>query len=243
MSQQFFPKLWLILFPFSLLQILAPVLQDGSENLLRQELGDALMEMLLDVLVHSEGPRIRDHISHGEVDLCEISQQLANHILCICTAFAGSYLNSDTGNFPITTRICEATKVYKSLFHPISLLAKVVHNLALSLLKWKDLLKPSGEECEELDCDRNKSAAHFPNVSRALQAVIMISTIFTEESLTKILPCQFDLDNIDTFFPRCLQILDTASFPTLFRSKGELEIAMLLHRIVQHGTVTFEQAR
>lgn len=243
MSQQFCPKLWLILFPFSLLQILAPVLQDGSENLLRQELGDALMEMLLDVLVHSEGPRIRDHISHGEVDLCEISQQLANHILCICIAFAGSYLNSDTSNFPITTRICEATKVYKSLFHPISLLAKVVHNLALSLLKWKDLPKPSVEECEELDCDRNKSAAHFPNVSRALQAVIMISTIFTEESLTKILPCQFDLDNIDTFFPRCLQILDTASFPTLFRSKGELEIAMLLHRIVQHGTVTFEQAR
>ena len=84
-------------------------------------------------------------------------------------------------------------KFTSPFFHPVSLLAKVVHNLALSLMKWKDLPKPSGEECEELDCDRNKSAAHFPNVSRGLQAVIMISTIFTEESLTKILPCQFIL--------------------------------------------------
>lgn len=222
-------------------EILAPVLQDGTENLLRQELGDALMEMLLDVLVHSEGPRIRDRISHGEVDLQQISQQLANHILCICIAFVGSYLNSDAGNFPITSRICETAKVYKSLFHPISLLAKVVHNLAFLLLKWKDLPKPSAEEFDILECDGNKSTAKFPNMSRALQAVIMASTILSGESLSKMLPCQFDLDNTDTFFQGCLQILDTASFPTLFRPKGELEIAILLRSIVQRGKVTFEQ--
>jgi len=42
-------------------------LDDGSTNKLVQELGAPHMEMLLDLLVHPEGPRLRDHISHGEV--------------------------------------------------------------------------------------------------------------------------------------------------------------------------------
>ena len=42
-------------------------LDDGSTNQLVQELGAPYMEMLLDLLVHPEGPRLRDHISHGEV--------------------------------------------------------------------------------------------------------------------------------------------------------------------------------
>jgi len=42
-------------------------LEDGSPNGLVEELGAPCMEMLLDLLVHPEGPRLRDRISHGEV--------------------------------------------------------------------------------------------------------------------------------------------------------------------------------
>ena len=42
-------------------------LEDGSPNALVEELGPPYMEMLLDLLIHPEGPRLRDRISHGEV--------------------------------------------------------------------------------------------------------------------------------------------------------------------------------
>ena len=43
------------------------LLEDGSSNALVAELGIPYMEMLLDLLIHPEGPRLRDRISHGEV--------------------------------------------------------------------------------------------------------------------------------------------------------------------------------
>ena len=42
-------------------------LEDGKDNGLVEELGAPCMEMLLDLLIHPEGPRLRDRISHGEV--------------------------------------------------------------------------------------------------------------------------------------------------------------------------------
>lgn len=47
--------------------MLAKSLEDGSPNGLVEELGAPYMEMLLDLLIHPEGPRLRDRISHGEV--------------------------------------------------------------------------------------------------------------------------------------------------------------------------------
>ena len=229
-------------------QILSPVLQDGSENLLRQEIGDTHVEMLLDILVHSEGPRIRDHISHGEVDLHEISQPSANHILCICVAFAGLYIypnrksHQNDSALRLVERICETAKAYKSLFHPISLLAKTVRELALSFLKWQDLPKPFGEEFDTLEGDGGKWTVKFPDVETALQMLIS-STSLPGDDFSKPLQWQFDLDQIDTFVQGCVEILDATSCSTLFRPKGEMEVALLLRSIAQHGNVISEQAR
>ncbi|XP_078349682.1 endoplasmic reticulum membrane-associated RNA degradation protein-like [Oculina patagonica] len=227
-------------------EILSPVLQDGSENLLRQEIGDSHLEMLLDILVHSEGPRIRDHISHGEVDLREISQQLANHILCICVAFAGLYIypehkhgNYDSA-FPLVERICETAKAYKSLFHPISLLAKTLQKLALSLLKWQDLPKPFGEEFDSLEGYSGKPSVKFPDVEKALQ-LLMTSVSSSTDNLFKVSQWNFDFNQIDTFVQGCVEILDAAPCLTLFRPKGEIEVALLLRSIAQHGKVISEQ--
>ena len=44
-------------------------LEDGRPNALVKELGTPYMEMLLDLLIHPEGPRLRDRISHGEVGM------------------------------------------------------------------------------------------------------------------------------------------------------------------------------
>ena len=203
--------------------------------------------MLLDILVHSEGPRIRDHISHGEVDLREISQQSANHILCICVAFAGLYIYPDcnshvNNNFPLIETICETAKTYKSVFHPISLLSKTVQELCLSFLKWQDLPEPFGEEFDSLENDGSKWIVKFPDVEKALQ-VLMESVSLPDDSLSKVLQWKFDFIPIETFVQGCVQILDSAQCLTLFRPKGEMEVVLLLRSFVQHGNVISKQAR
>ena len=200
--------------------------------------------MLLDILVHSEGPRIRDHISHGEVDLHEISQQSANHILCICVAFAGlyiypSYKSHNDNSFPLVERICKTAKTYKSVFHPISLISKTVRELCLSFLKWQDLPKPFGEEFDSFESD---SSVKFPDVEEALQ-MLMESISLPGDGLSKVPEWQFDFGQIETFVQDCVQILDSGQYPTLFRPKGEMEVALLLRSIVQHGNVISDQAR
>lgn len=70
---------------------MAPLLPDGTENQFRKEIGDEYLQMLLDILVYTDGPRLRDRISHGEVDLDFIPSEISNHILCICVAFASHF--------------------------------------------------------------------------------------------------------------------------------------------------------
>ena len=131
------------------------------------------MELLLYILVHQEGPRIRDHISHGEVNLQEISQESANHILCLCIAFAGLYLYPDKINqvngdylFPISKRICEIARSYKSRFHPVSLARKTVCKLTLSLLKWQDLPNPFLDEFSGLESSDGKLSTQIADATR-----------------------------------------------------------------------------
>lgn len=223
------------------------MLPDGSENLLRQEIGDEYLEMLLDVLVHSEGPRIRDHISHGEVDLSEISQDLANHVLCICIAFLGLYNFPDKNSHgcrhrTVPGQIYDAVRQYKSLFHPISLLTMSVHNAALSLSNWHNLPKPSEEEFKNLtgsQCDE-KWIDRFGATMEALCQ--WMESVLTEHG-HKLLPCKFGVDNVSVFVEVVEEILNVGKFTTLYRPKDEIAITALLRSIIQHISVISEQVR
>lgn len=207
------------------------------------------MEMLLDVLVHPEGPRIRDHISHGEVDLCEISQESANHILCICIAFAGLYINPDKNRcdennpFPVTGRICEAAKTYKSIFHPIFLLTKTLGEVAVSFLKWHNLPRPLEKEFDILENSSDKLKGELITGARKSFQGLTASVSLPVEDVFKLLPCQFDVEQVNAFVKVVVQILNIGPFPTLFRPKGEMEITLILRSIAQHGKAISEQAR
>ena len=50
--------------------------------------------LLLDMLRYPEGPRFRDRISHGEIDLDKVDLEVASHILNVCAAFACYCLNA-----------------------------------------------------------------------------------------------------------------------------------------------------
>lgn len=214
---------------------------------MRQEIGDEYLEMLLDILVHSEGPRIRDHISHGEVDLSEVSQELANHVLCICIAFLGSYIFPDKTSHgcihqSVTGQICDAVRQYKSLFHPISLLTMSVHNATLSLLNWHNLPKPAEEEFNNLT--GNQCVKKWIDcLGASMETFCQWMESILAEHLHKLLPCKFGVNNVNVFVEVVKEILNVGKFTTLYRPKDEMAITALLRSIIQHTNVISEQVR
>ena len=56
----------------------------------------ALQSLLLDCLVYPLGPRVRDRVSHGEVDLSLASLRvIAQHLICVCCALT-THLRPDS---------------------------------------------------------------------------------------------------------------------------------------------------
>lgn len=80
--------------------------------------------MLLDLLVYPEGPRLRDHISHGEVDLRDLPPSLAAALLTLSLALASKYTEFALHNDLLL--IHTMTSSYQPIFHPVALLRNQV---------------------------------------------------------------------------------------------------------------------
>ena len=85
--------------------------------------------ILLDILTYPEGPRVRDHLSHGEMDISAFPASLANHILCVCAALCLAFTDSCSASLtrmPLMHKIHQDSLAYQSQFHPITQLKKEV---------------------------------------------------------------------------------------------------------------------
>ncbi|XP_072266356.1 endoplasmic reticulum membrane-associated RNA degradation protein [Pyxicephalus adspersus] len=126
-------------------EILAKHLNDVSDNKVPDALGEPAMEFLWDILNHQEGPRVRDHLSHGEIQLSEFPRQIANDLLSFSIVLL--YNHSNHNHFDKETAILcpliDAVGSYQSRFHPIVLLQKQVLQCIESLQKWCLLPSPS----------------------------------------------------------------------------------------------------
>ncbi|XP_064403083.1 endoplasmic reticulum membrane-associated RNA degradation protein-like isoform X1 [Halichondria panicea] len=125
-------------------EMLSPLLPSGEANKLISEIGANKMEMLLDVLVYSEGPRVRDRISHGEVEFGRLSRVLANHMLCLAMLFAAQYcLNKDLlRQSPLVRSLLSIEAGYVSIFHPLSMLKQELLQLLSTMNDWENIPKP-----------------------------------------------------------------------------------------------------
>ncbi|XP_039292310.1 endoplasmic reticulum membrane-associated RNA degradation protein [Nilaparvata lugens] len=96
-------------------------------------LGENLLEMLRDAFVYMDGPRIRDKISHGEVDLQDINHALCNHVLSMALGVM-MVLSQEEG----VIEQC-LLETYLSRAHPSSCLRRVMDTGLVCLLNWPDL--------------------------------------------------------------------------------------------------------
>lgn len=161
-------------------EILAEKISDTKTNRVRAVIGDSLTEMLQDIFVHQNGPRIRDKFSHGECDLCDVTHTLTNHIICatlalilkakeeeqsvkdisgICSTMEDlgdkvkicqSSSSSSETMLELENIIRDAGKRYASKFHSSSLLKNSIVKVAYKLMEWKTYPRP--DKVEKLRC-------------------------------------------------------------------------------------------
>ena len=215
------------------MQILSPTLEDGiAANALRKEIGDTRVELLLDLLVHAEGPRVRDHISHGELELVIIPKELASYIICVCVSFAALYQlksGKDQERTEVVTEIMSRANNYESIFHPIAVLRRKTRELVDSLSKWRYFPKPEDEEFAELAVYNEWDSS--PVTREVFQTICSVLTLHLH---TNCLGANSPLvtSKIEDVLKLVKNVLDR-HLSTLYCPKSQLELVGLLRNIVQ----------
>lgn len=197
------------------------------------------MEMLLDILLHQEGPRLRDHISHGEVNLCDFPKDFANHILFISVAFCQKFWSNKefapgVSRFP---EISQAVQSYSSIFHPLSCLRREHLSYINGLLQWKNLPRPSHEEFLYHSCE-NLCGGTF---SEIIIGLILKNYDSQSPKLFQAMTEERDFPCNEAVLQKALKILKNSTLCTLFRQRRELEIVALLRNIVNKCSLTSGQ--
>ncbi|XP_075718808.1 endoplasmic reticulum membrane-associated RNA degradation protein isoform X3 [Rhinoderma darwinii] len=167
-------------------EILAKHLNDGSHNRLPGSLGEPAMEFLWDILNHQEGPRVRDHLSHGEILLCEFPKQFASELLGFSIMLIRKHLEQDSfdkKDLVVLYPLIDAAESYQSRFHPIALVQRQVLQCRESLQKWDLLPNPSLEyPSETKELQDNVDPAFCSDIEKILSHLhLQANTCFIKD--------------------------------------------------------------
>ena len=199
---------------------------DGTPNALRHEVSDHAVEILYDLLVHVQGPRIRDHLSHGELSCCAFTRELASHILSVGVGFCLRYIGPEyIPQVPnLLTTLIQEFNTYTSIFHPISLLKHEILEAADSLEQWTNLPAPNhGESCLDAWKEDTKMQLTLGSYRRILLHLASVLLGETEVASEVVKPSGKITASIGVVLqkPVC----------TLYRSRPDMEIVTLLRNI------------
>uniref|UniRef100_A0A670YQ47 DUF4209 domain-containing protein n=1 Tax=Pseudonaja textilis TaxID=8673 RepID=A0A670YQ47_PSETE len=110
-------------------EILAKQLNNEEMNQLPIVLGESAMEFLWDFLNHQEGPRVRDHLSHGEINLNHFPREIANSMLSFSITLLCRFSQDDLTSIKehkSLKLLMTCANNYCTKFHPITQLKKQV---------------------------------------------------------------------------------------------------------------------
>jgi hypothetical protein len=240
-------------------QILSPELANGTPNKLLQFLEPCYIELLLDIFVHPESSRLRDHLSHGEVDIFDFPKYLANHVLCIAIAFCLRFCPEDTsgidcfsgrdcfseldghfGQLDNFSEISITVQDYRSIFHPFSCFQRELSTLICSLLEWKNLAQPNEDEFQE-NCSED---LYDKTAWERIINTILQQTSFAKSSaeMADRYTSQEERSVCDEEVLKImLSLLDDCELNTLFRPRYELEVILVLRQVAGHCLQTSHQ--
>nr|XP_014993227.1 endoplasmic reticulum membrane-associated RNA degradation protein isoform X4 [Macaca mulatta] len=210
-------------------EILAKHLNDGKINQLPLFLGEPAMEFLWDFLNHQEGPRIRDHLSHGEINLHEFSKETTNQLLAFSVVlllrFVDEGLLSVFKEKASVELLISLAEGYSSRCHPVFQLKKQVLSCEESIRVWALLPFPKELIWEAVRLEDNSET----NACHSLITKMMDELYHHMPEDHCVLK---DLDHLPTeTWPQLLRELCSTPVRTLFCPRIVLEVLVVLRSI------------
>ncbi|XP_036920728.1 endoplasmic reticulum membrane-associated RNA degradation protein isoform X2 [Sturnira hondurensis] len=213
-------------------EILAKHLSDGKLNQLPLLLGEPAMEFLWDFLNHQEGPRLRDHLSHGEVSFPSfpkgVAAQPLSFSIVLLLRFLGEDVASELKERAAVQPLVRTAAAYSARFHPAALLRKQVLGCEKCIRCWSLPPLPNGAGGEAARLEENSE------ISACNSLIIKIMG-----ELYGHIPENHrvfgDLEDIPVErWPQLLPGLCSIRVPTLFWPRAALEVLTLLRGISSH---------
>ncbi|XP_072712387.1 endoplasmic reticulum membrane-associated RNA degradation protein [Ciconia boyciana] len=208
-------------------EMLAKRLDNEEVNQLPAVLEEPAMEFLWDFLNHQEGPRIRDRLSHGEINLEAFPREVANQIVAFAVTLLCRFSDEDMCAFKehmVIKPLMNCASCYHSRFHPISRLKKQVLECMKSIHLWPELPTVPEEYVRTIKgLEGNAEANTF---------ILMISEIISQ--LQQYMPqsCCSSGDPINSVLTeRLLNELCDMRICTLYSPRPVLEILVVLRKI------------
>ncbi|NXC45458.1 EMARD protein, partial [Penelope pileata] len=191
-------------------------------------MASALKEFLWDFLNHQEGPRIRDHLSHGEINLKAFPREIANQIVAFAITLLCRFSDEeDVVAFKehlVIKPLMNCASCYRSRFHPISLLKKQVLECVKSIHLWPELPTVSEEHIQAIK--------GLEGNTEASTLILKMAEILSQ--LQRYLPqnCYSSDDPISTVVTERLLIeLCGMHTCTLYSPRPVLEVLVVLRKI------------
>ncbi|XP_071405587.1 endoplasmic reticulum membrane-associated RNA degradation protein isoform X1 [Pithys albifrons albifrons] len=208
-------------------EMLAKYLDSEEINQLPVVLGEPAMEFLWDFLNHQEGPRIRDRLSHGEINLQAFPRAVANQIVAFAITLLCRFSDEDMLSFKehmVINPLMDCASCYQSRFHPISRLKKQVLECMKSIHSWSKLLTVPEEQVQTIKgLEENAEASTL---------ILMLSEIASQ--LLQYIPqnyCSSDDPINSVLTERLLVGLCDTRICTLYSPRPVLEIVVILRKI------------
>ncbi|NXE80522.1 EMARD protein, partial [Cochlearius cochlearius] len=208
-------------------KMLAKHLDNEEVNQLPAALEEPAMEFLWDFLNHQEGPRIRDRLSHGEINLEAFPREVANQIIAFAITLLCRFLDEDMFAFKehmVINPLMNCASCYRSRFHPISRLKKQVLECMKSIHLWPELPTVPEEHIQTIKGLEGKAGAST--------SILMISEIISQ--LQQYMPqicCSSDDPINSVLTERLLIELCDTGICTLYSPRPVLEILAVLRKI------------
>ncbi|KAL3175485.1 hypothetical protein MRX96_045278 [Rhipicephalus microplus] len=205
-------------------EVLAKEMESGLTNAVREALGDANFEMFLDIFSYLEGPRLRDKVSHGEVDLKTVSQNLVHHVLHL-TALTCSTEQLSGGDMEsgYAKALRKASQSYRAHFHPTQLL-------------WEKIQKATAK-LHHLGTYRQSS--EVVNINWNADEIDTCMRLLGTKWNVK-LPRQWSSSLLADMELLRLSVVNTVP-KTVFRPRKELTVVTLSRRICDEICITLDQ--
>ncbi|NXY18231.1 EMARD protein, partial [Atrichornis clamosus] len=210
-------------------EMLAKHLDNEDVNQLPVVLEEPAMasDFLWDFLNHQEGPRIRDHLSHGEINLETFPREVANQIVAFAITLLCRFSDEDMFSFKehvVIKPLMNCASCYRSRFHPISRLKKQVLECMKSIHLWPELPTMPEEQVQMIKGLEGNAEANT--------LILMISEIISQ--LQQYMPqncCSSDDPINSVLTERLLMELCDTRVCTLYSPRPVLEVVVVLRKM------------